>query len=557
MAIKMATPTLVPVFVAIMLASQWTTIHARSMPGDFDTQEFVPTNGAYEEFDPQDLSPDADTPSFATDSFATDSFATESDPTPETTWDAETFATRDTDSGSTRQSTYNYDSSFATTEAELPLDTFVDSPETVTTQDTSASFADDSALEANTEVVYSQSAYENDEVFFDTSNADTVYRANDDGLSLSSTDVVNDTSVDATLASLAAAMGGCGTGNPIDDCWRCDPNWRSHRQALASCAIGFGRNAIGGKNGPIYTVTNNGDDLQNPQPGTLRYGVTRNGPLWIIFAKSMTIQLKGELWVTAFKTLDGRGAEVHITGTSQITIQNTNNVILHGLHIHDIKPSGPSVIRASPMKVIRRGKTDGDGIHILGSHDVWVDHCYLAKATDGLLDATRGSTMITVSNCLFENHNKVMLFGANPMHTMDRNMRATVAFNKFGGGLIQRLPRCRFGTFHILNNDYSAGWSIYAIGGSEDPTILSQGNLFNPSGKKEVTKRIDDAGPTFGGWKTWDWASSGDVFLKGAFFTGSGAKATSAGVYAKAFSTSSRPGSMVPAMTRGAGPLKL
>jgi len=150
-----------------------------------------------------------------------------------------------------------------------------------------------------------------------------------------------------------------------------------------------------------------------------------------------------------------------------------------------------------------------------------------------------------------------MLLGADPSHTMDRNMKVTVAFNKFGPGLTQRLPRCRFGVFHILNNDYSAGWSMYAIGGSEDPTILSQGNYFSPSDKKEVTKRINDNGPTFGGWQKWNWASSGDVFLKGAYFVGSGAKASSASVYAKAFSTSSRPGNLVPALTKAAGPLKV
>jgi hypothetical protein len=34
-----------------------------------------------------------------------------------------------------------------------------------------------------------------------------------------------------------------------------------------------------------------------------------------------------------------------------------------------------------------------------------------------------------------------MLMGAHPSDTMDRNMQVTVAFNKFGPGLIQRLPR--------------------------------------------------------------------------------------------------------------------
>ncbi|KAL0347139.1 UNVERIFIED_CONTAM: putative pectate lyase 12 [Sesamum calycinum] len=36
----------------------------------------------------------------------------------------------------------------------------------------------------------------------------------------------------------------CLTGNPIDDCWRCDPNWQLNRQRLADCAIGFGQYAL-------------------------------------------------------------------------------------------------------------------------------------------------------------------------------------------------------------------------------------------------------------------------------------------------------------------------
>ncbi|KAL0433062.1 UNVERIFIED_CONTAM: putative pectate lyase 8 [Sesamum latifolium] len=52
----------------------------------------------------------------------------------------------------------------------------------------------------------------------------------------------------------------CGTGNPIDDCWRCDANWQRNRKRLADCGIGFGRNAIGGRDGRYYVVTDPGDD---------------------------------------------------------------------------------------------------------------------------------------------------------------------------------------------------------------------------------------------------------------------------------------------------------
>ncbi|KAG0620071.1 hypothetical protein M758_4G186900 [Ceratodon purpureus] len=481
------------------------------------------------------------------DEFSDTEWVTESDSARESSaWDLYPGATGDNadwesftmQEGNTLFSGESELSTFASTES-VGMETLIDSSAVTNPL---SSFADDTAF---TQPAHDRDA--DDEVFFDTSGADMVYKASDDGeLSLAAADVM--------LESLAAAPGGCGTGNPIDDCWRCDRNWRSHRKSLATCVTGFGRGTVGGKNGPIYVVTNSSDDGVDSGPGTLRYGVTRSGPLWIIFKGDMTIRLAAELWVNSFKTIDGRGADVHIVG-AQITIQNATNVIVHGISIHDSEVTGPSSVRVSPTKVVVRVESDGDGLHILNSQKVWVDHCYLANATDGLLDATRGSNFITVSNNLFENHNKVMLFGSSPDFPQDRKMRATVIYNRFGVGLIQRLPRCRYGAFHIVNNHYSEGWDKYAIGGSEDPMILSHGNVFNAGAKKEVTKHIDDAGPTFGGWQNWDWASSGDIFLNDAFFTGSGANATKSKLYAKAFSTTPRPAILVPAMTKSAGPI--
>ncbi|MCI36333.1 pectate lyase 3-like, partial [Trifolium medium] len=39
--------------------------------------------------------------------------------------------------------------------------------------------------------------------------------------------------------------GQCLATNPIDRCWRCDPNWADNRQKLADCVQGFGRNTRG------------------------------------------------------------------------------------------------------------------------------------------------------------------------------------------------------------------------------------------------------------------------------------------------------------------------
>ncbi|KAG1361421.1 Pectate lyase [Cocos nucifera] len=345
----------------------------------------------------------------------------------------------------------------------------------------------------------------------------------------------------------------CGTGNPIDDCWRCDPDWHLNRKRLADCGIGFGRNAIGGRDGLLYEVTDPGDDDPvNPRPGTLRHAVIQDEPLWIVFKRDMVITLKEELIMNSFKTIDGRGANVHIANGACITIQFITNVIIHGLHIHDCKPTGNAMVRSSPSHYGWRTMADGDGVSIFGSSHVWVDHCSLSNCADGLVDAVMGSTAITISNNHLTHHNEVMLLGHSDSYERDKDMQVTIAFNHFGEGLIQRMPRCRHGYFHVVNNDYTH-WEMYAIGGSASPTINSQGNRYlapaNPFAK-EVTKRLDASS---GVWKSWNWRSEGDLLLNGAYFTPSGAGASAS--YSRASSLGAKPSSMVGTITSGAGAL--
>ncbi|XP_008800564.2 probable pectate lyase 8 isoform X2 [Phoenix dactylifera] len=363
--------------------------------------------------------------------------------------------------------------------------------------------------------------------------------------------------VQMTIRNSAArrALGylSCGTGNPIDDCWRCDSDWHLHRTRLADCGIGFGRNAVGGRDGSLYVVTDPGDDDPvNPRPGTLRYAVIQDEPLWIVFERDMVITLKQELIMNSFKTIDGRGANVHIANGACITIQFVSNIIIHGLHIHDCKATGNAMVRSSPSHYGWRTMADGDGVSIFGSSHVWVDHCSLSNCADGLVDAVMGSTAITISNNYLTHHNEVMLLGHSDSYEKDKDMQVTIAFNHFGEGLIQRMPRCRHGYFHVVNNDYTH-WEMYAIGGSASPTINSQGNRYLAPANafaKEVTKRLDSSSNE---WKSWNWRSEGDLLLNGAYFTPSGAGASAS--YSRASSLGAKPSSMVGTMTSGAGAL--
>ncbi|KAG8365389.1 hypothetical protein BUALT_Bualt18G0099600 [Buddleja alternifolia] len=339
--------------------------------------------------------------------------------------------------------------------------------------------------------------------------------------------------------------------NPIDSCWRGKPNWASNRRALADCAVGFGQNAIGGKNGAIYVVTDPSDNPEYPKPGTLRYGAIQAKPLWIIFAKSMVIRLKNELMINSYKTIDGRGAKVEIAYGPCITLQHVSHVIIHGISIHDCKPADSGIVRDSPTHEGHRRGSDGDGIDIFASSNIWIDHCYLARCTDGLIDVIHASTAVTISNNFFSKHDKVMLFGHDDSNVEDKVIKVTVAFNHFGPGLVQRMPRVRFGYAHVANNRYDQ-WEMYAIGGSANPTILSEGNYFmapNSPNIKQVTKREVNSG-----WKNWKWRSSRDKFFNGAYFIPSG-YGTCAPGYTKTQSFRVADGSMAPALTSDAGPL--
>ncbi|CAN7069720.1 unnamed protein product [Brassica rapa subsp. trilocularis] len=348
-----------------------------------------------------------------------------------------------------------------------------------------------------------------------------------------------------------APIPSCITGNPIDDCWRCDPNWSQNRQRLADCSIGFGQGTLGGKGGRFYLVTDSSDDdAANPTPGTLRHAVIQPEPLWIVFSGDMGIRLRHELIVGSYKTIDGRGANVQITGHGCLTIQQVSHVIIHNVHVHHCKPSGNTLVASSPTHVGFRGVSDGDGISVSASHHIWVDHCSLGYCSDGLIDVILASTAVTISNNYFHHHDEVMLLGHDDRYTADTGMQVTIAFNHFGEGLVQRMPRCRHGYIHVVNNDFTA-WEMYAIGGSANPTINSQGNRYtapiNPNAK-EVTKRVDSNEKH---WGKWNWRTDGDVMVNGAFFVPSGDGVSPA--YARATSLQAKAAGFIDQLTVNAG----
>ncbi|GLT29935.1 hypothetical protein SLA2020_047660 [Shorea laevis] len=309
--------------------------------------------------------------------------------------------------------------------------------------------------------------------------------------------------------------------NVIDQCWRWNPNWRSHRLELAKCSVGFAGKMINNiGNGVVhYKVTDPSDDPLNPKPGTLRYGASMiKGKVWITFKRNMKITLHKPLLISSFTAIDGRGVDVHIAGPSCLLVYKATDVIIHGLRIYHCKSQPASLVMGPDGNVVQLGQVDGDAIRLVTARKIWIDHNTLYECEDGLLDVTRGSTNVTVSNNWFRNQDKVMLLGHDDGYVRDKGLKATVVFNHFGPNCNQRMPRVRHGYAHVANNLYQ-GWKQYAIGGSMDPSIKSEANFFiAPEGNKEVTWRLGNNVDNV----LWKFYSVGDAFTNGASFKQTG-----------------------------------
>lgn len=114
-------------------------------------------------------------------------------------------------------------------------------------------------------------------------------------------------------------------------------------------------------------------------PGSLRDGCRRKDPLWIVFQVSGKIELKSYLSISSYKTIDGRGQRIKISGKG-FRVKESEHVIICNIEFKGGK--GP----------------DADGIQIKPkSKHIWIDRCSLSHFDDGLIDITRESTDITIS----------------------------------------------------------------------------------------------------------------------------------------------------------------
>ncbi|NIT59346.1 MAG: pectate lyase, partial [Aliifodinibius sp.] len=114
-----------------------------------------------------------------------------------------------------------------------------------------------------------------------------------------------------------------------------------------------------------------------------------------------------------------------------------------------------------------------DAINVQESaHHIWIDHCDLTNAYDGLIDIKRGSEYITVSWNKFYNHQKTCLLGHSDNNAAQDSTHLLVTYHhNWFNGTNSRHPRVRFsGLTHVYNNYYY--FNSYGIASTMNAEVL-------------------------------------------------------------------------------------
>ena len=159
-----------------------------------------------------------------------------------------------------------------------------------------------------------------------------------------------------------------------------------------------------------------------------------------------------------------------------------------------------------------------DGITIDGNKNIWIDHCTFEdtlsletvktddtleekwQTYDGLCDIKGDATNITVSNCIFKNHDKTMLIGSSDSDG-DNSKRFVTLYGNYFLNCVQRLPMVRNTTIHIFNNYYDSSnpaySNSYAIGRRKNCIVYAENNYFGSGIKysiKETNGELHSSG---------------------------------------------------------------
>ncbi|MBP1202665.1 pectate lyase [Duganella sp. 1411] len=213
-------------------------------------------------------------------------------------------------------------------------------------------------------------------------------------------------------------------------------------------------------------------------------------------------------------TLIGVGSDAKLVNAN-LVVSGKKNVIIRNLNINlpcDLFPVWDPNDGSSG-----NWNSEYDGVTILASTNVWVDHNVFTDAPktddklpiengkikqchDGALDVKNASDFVTVSNNRFELHEKNNLIGSSDDKTSDDGHLTVTFNNNHYLNVGERAPRVRFGKVHIYNNYFQGSKTAsvykhqYSIGVAYKAKIISSNNSFDISGASNCPDIVKNPG---------------------------------------------------------------
>jgi hypothetical protein len=188
-------------------------------------------------------------------------------------------------------------------------------------------------------------------------------------------------------------------------------------------AEGFGADATGGRGGSVCRVTT----LAGSGPGSLQACVDLPGARTVVFAVSGVIQddvveiVHGDLTLAGQTSPGGVVIEGAVLCDNYYDPNTCNNVVLRHLRVR--RPSG-------------------DALRITGAHDVIVDHCSFANATDESIEISRSERVTVQRSILAEPLGDHYTWGGLLLNysSADQPLDAITLHHNLWDGVYGRLP---------------------------------------------------------------------------------------------------------------------
>ncbi len=185
-------------------------------------------------------------------------------------------------------------------------------------------------------------------------------------------------------------------------------------------------------------------------------------------------------------------------GTYMGPVEVGSNVTIYGYQGAIIaQPTTGSAMKLSGSKnvIIRNLKFKGVGAHDDDDEDclqvnhesknVWIDHVDVYDGHDGNLDITNASDYVTISWTKFSytsastGHQFSNLIGNSKTKTSDRgHLNVTIHHTWWADGVVERMPRVRFGKVHVANNLFDSKNASYCVRAAVEADIRIERNVF-------------------------------------------------------------------------------